>query len=158
MLKIYLTCIRPDLEYAVQVWSPYQKGHLNALESVQKFALKVCFKQWSLDYQSLLRTYGIQTLEKRRQYLNLCFLYNVLSGVYTFPEPSSIKFKPVSNHFTRSHKCQLLIPKARTLSHLNSFFCAISRVWNLLPESVVSANNIEQFKRRLSAHMSNLWY
>ena len=23
MLKIYLTCIRPDLEYAVQVWSPY---------------------------------------------------------------------------------------------------------------------------------------
>ena len=50
MLKIYLTCIRPDMEYAVQVWSPYQKNHIKLLESVQRFALKVCSKQWNIDY------------------------------------------------------------------------------------------------------------
>ena len=73
MLKIYLTCIRPDMEYAVQVWSPYQKGHINTLESIQKFALKVCSKQWNADYKSLLRAYKIHTLEKRKDYLNLSF-------------------------------------------------------------------------------------
>ena len=37
MLKLYLTCIRPDLEYAVQVWSQQQKGHCDALEAVQVY-------------------------------------------------------------------------------------------------------------------------
>ena len=149
MLKIYLTCIRPDMEYAVQVWSPYQKGHINALESIQKFALKVCSKQWNADYQSLLRAYKIHTLEKRRDYLNLSFLYNIITGTYSFPNPSPVQFKPTCSLATRSHQYQLLIPTARTSTHLYSFFCATPRAWNLLSEDVVTASNIDLFKKRL---------
>ena len=47
LLQLYLSCIRPDLEYAVAVWSPHQKCLINSLESVQKFALRVCSKQWT---------------------------------------------------------------------------------------------------------------
>ena len=137
------------MEYAVQVWSPYQKGHINALESIQKFALKVCSKQWNADYQSLLRAYKIHTLEKRRDYLNLSFLYNIITGTYSFPNPSPVQFKPTCNLATRSHQYQLLIPTARTSAHLYSFFCATPRAWNLLPEYVVTASNIDLFKKRL---------
>ncbi len=52
------------MEYAVQVWSPYQKGHITSLESVQRFAFKVCSKQWNADYLALLRKYKIHTLEE----------------------------------------------------------------------------------------------
>ena len=41
MLKLYLSCIRPELEYAATVWSPHQKGQIDTLESVQKLALYV---------------------------------------------------------------------------------------------------------------------
>ena len=36
----YLSYVRPHLEYAAAVWHPHQRGLINALECVQKFALK----------------------------------------------------------------------------------------------------------------------
>ena len=32
MLKLYLSCIRPELEYTATVWSPHQKGQIDTLE------------------------------------------------------------------------------------------------------------------------------
>ena len=50
---IYTSFIRPSLEYASIVWSPYLMGENQALEKVQKFALKVCLKTWSSSYEDL---------------------------------------------------------------------------------------------------------
>ena len=54
LITIYfnLTCIRPHLEYAAQLWDPYNKKDIELLESVQKFACKVCLKCWDMDYIS----------------------------------------------------------------------------------------------------------
>ena len=100
MLKLYLTCIRPDLEYAVQVWSPYQKGHCDALEAVQKFALRVCTKKWNMDYHTLLcqlTTYPASQTED-------CFflLFNVIKGNHILPQ-SLIELREPHHHFTKSH-------------------------------------------------------
>ena len=53
LLQLYLTYIQPHLEYAVQVWDPYQQGLINLLESVQKFGLKVCTRNWAVNHGSL---------------------------------------------------------------------------------------------------------
>ena len=39
------------------------------LEKVQKFALRLCVKQWDLDYVSIC---DLPTLAARRKYFNLC--------------------------------------------------------------------------------------
>ena len=44
--QLYVSNIRPHLEYACQVWDPYQQKGIDLLESVQKFALHICSKQW----------------------------------------------------------------------------------------------------------------
>ena len=36
--------------------------------------------------------------------------------------------------------------------HYNSFFCRAPKLWNLLPENVVSAPSLDCFKRRLDKH------
>ena len=87
LLQLYLSCIRPDLEYAVAVWSPHQKCLINSLESVQKFSLRVCSKQWDTNYHTLLARYNIPSLFNRRQLLRLCFLFNVLNVTYSLPDP-----------------------------------------------------------------------
>ena len=61
MLRIYVTCIRPHLEYACQLWDPY------TLESVQKFACKVCLKQWDMNYESMLEQLDLTPLSQRRK-------------------------------------------------------------------------------------------
>ena len=54
LLKLYLTVIRPNLEYASSVWDPSQKLQIDALESVQKFGLRMCLKSWNESYDDLL--------------------------------------------------------------------------------------------------------
>ncbi len=44
--QLYVTYIRPHFEYACQVWDPNLNKEVNALESVQKFALRACTKEW----------------------------------------------------------------------------------------------------------------
>ena len=48
LLKLYVSLIRPSLEYACQVWNPYLTKDIEKLEKVQKCSS--CFKQWDLDY------------------------------------------------------------------------------------------------------------
>ena len=103
MLQLYLSCIRPDLEYAVPAWDPYQQCLINSLEAVQKFAMRVCTKQWSSNYNALLNAYKVPSLRKRRLILKLSYLYNILNGRYSLPEPSSVETRTTS-HFTRSHR------------------------------------------------------
>ena len=38
---LYSTLVRPNLEYAVQVWNPYQKGEKEKVEKIQKRATKM---------------------------------------------------------------------------------------------------------------------
>ena len=54
LLKLYLTKIKPHLEYASPVWDPFRKGEIEELENVQKFALRMCLKSWDMDYSELL--------------------------------------------------------------------------------------------------------
>jgi len=59
ILHIYITCIRPHLEYACQLWDPYTNKDAQLLEDVQKFVCKVCLKQWNIDYHSMLCLLGL---------------------------------------------------------------------------------------------------
>ena len=63
---LYLTLVRPHLEYGNQVWDPYHIKDLKLLEDVQKFACKVCLKNWNMSYDEMLDTLNIPKLERRR--------------------------------------------------------------------------------------------
>ena len=66
MAKLYKSLIRSHLEHACTIWDPHLRKDIQALENVQKFALRVCSKSWSSDYATLLDTLSIPTLSDRR--------------------------------------------------------------------------------------------
>ena len=80
LLQLYLTVVRPHLEYAAPVWDPHQQGLSDSLERVQKFTLRMCMRDWSTDYTTLLQSSNLPTLASRRRYLKLCVLYQVIQG------------------------------------------------------------------------------
>ena len=55
LIKLYCSFIRPRLEYASVVWSPYLIKDISTIEKVQKFALRMCLKDWSLGYDECLQ-------------------------------------------------------------------------------------------------------
>ena len=52
------------------------------LERCQKFALRICLKDWHADYSSLLNASRLSTLQDRRRYLKLCFMFHHLVHVF----------------------------------------------------------------------------
>ena len=93
LIKLYLTLVRPHLKYACQVWDPYLAKNRSALESVQKFALRMCMKQWDSSYNDLLDVLNLPTLEARRRNLRLSTLYNL-------KEKSDVLFKRLAQRAT----------------------------------------------------------
>ena len=59
------------MEYTSSVWDPYLKKNIDAIEHVQKFALKVCLKDWHSDYDTLLNSANVLALAARRKALKL---------------------------------------------------------------------------------------
>ena len=72
MARLYVNQIRPHLEYGVQLWHPHLATDTAALEKVQKFALRICSRNWSSTHGDLLEMFKLQHLEHHRMYLSLC--------------------------------------------------------------------------------------
>jgi hypothetical protein len=86
---LYIAYVRPLLEYGVPVWDPHHKKDVMALESVQRLATKICTKTWNASsYDDRLSSLNLSTLESRRKYLKLCYLYKLISNNNNFfPTP-----------------------------------------------------------------------
>ena len=78
MLRLYKAFIRPHFEYAPQVWDPHFVKDINLLEKSQKFALRVCTRNWSATYAELLNFTQVPSLADRRKIAKLCHLYKLV--------------------------------------------------------------------------------
>ena len=60
--------------------TPYLVKKHKVLEDVQKFACRVCTKDWHTDYQYLLDGLHIPSLELKRRAMRLCFMYKLINS------------------------------------------------------------------------------
>ena len=123
LLKLYLTTVRPHLEYASSVWDPYLKKDIEAIERVQKFGLKVCLKNWHCSYDNLLNIANIPTLASRRQQLKLGQLFNIINGYSVFPDsPAARSVSPYLSSIRSTNSATLTQNFAHTTLFQNYFF------------------------------------
>jgi hypothetical protein len=65
--QLYVSLVRPHLEYACHVWAPHTSSDIKTLENVQKFACKMISRRWNgAMYEELLTTTNLPALEKAR--------------------------------------------------------------------------------------------
>ena len=63
---MYISLVRPHLEYAAQQWDPYTHRDVNKLEALQRFAIRLISHQWDLavDVKVALINLPVDTLTK----------------------------------------------------------------------------------------------
>ena len=78
LLQVYISFVRPILEYACPVWHPGLSNEATQkIENVQKRALRIIFKEGMIPYLHLLNISNLETLERRRN--NLCLRFGKLA-------------------------------------------------------------------------------
>jgi len=64
-VMLYKALVRPHVEYANSIWSPYKKGDIEAIEKVQKRATKLVISFKKLPYKERLLQLNFHTLKYR---------------------------------------------------------------------------------------------
>ncbi len=128
--KLYVSLIRPHLEYACSVWDPFSAKDCDILESVQRFASRVCLKNWSCEYPEMLNSLNLPSLATRRKVINLSLMYKIANGLAMFPEaPLSSVHHPYATRYV--HNLSFCNIQAHTSRLLYSYFPGTINLWKI---------------------------
>ena len=144
--QLYLSLIRPHLEYAAPLWDPHLQKDVDALEGVQKFAMKLITRKWDQGYAQLMQIVDLPSLQDRRLHLKLQHMFRIIHGLCDFP---SIFHESTSYCERRARSHLLHQPFARTNAFFYSFVPSGAAAWNHLTEEQVTASSLQTFKRLL---------
>ena len=150
LIKLYCSFIRPHLEYASIVWNPGLKGQVDALESVQKFALRMCTRMWDSSYDELLANTELPSLKARRIQASLCHLFKIIHGLTEFAD-APVHQQSFTFNTRSSNKPVVRLPQLRTQSYQDSFFPATISIWNSLLKEVTQCTSLVSFKNFISS-------
>jgi hypothetical protein len=135
--------VRPILEYASVIWSPYQVNEMNELESVQRRFTKRIAGLCDLPYIERLNRLQLESLEIRLR-IDLLFTYEVLAGLTSVDWKSMFTFNSIS--ITRGPNYKLYA-KTSPSNIRHQFFCnRIINVWNNLLATDVNLKSYRAFK------------
>ena len=142
--KIITTYIRPTLEYASVVWNPHQQKDINKLERIQRAATRWVPELKELSYEERLKMLNLPSLEARRTRGAFITLYKCTTKMM---EIDNKNFIPFSDITTRGNNKK--IQQKRGDKDVRKYFFPnrIIEDWNKLPEQIVNAKNINQFKK-----------
>ena len=156
--RLYTTFVRPHLEYAQTVWSPYLQKHINMLENVQDRATKLVDGIGVLEYAERLRKLELPSLKYRRKRGDMIEIFKHFNSYDR--RSLSPSFQP-RIRTSRAHKLQIndRIPKdgCRGIQS-NGFYYRTARIWNTLPAKVAEAKSINSFKANLDEHWKDIKY
>ena len=79
---LFKALVRPHLEYASSVWSPYKKKDINSIENVQRRAIRMLPQMKNIEYEERLRNFKLPTLKYRRVKGDMIETFKITTGMY----------------------------------------------------------------------------
>ena len=147
---LYTSLIRPHIEFAVPVWSPYLIADINELEKLQKRVLKWPNFGAKLTYEEKLKQIGLTTLKERRLRGDLIQLYKWFNGIEKISPDSNPTFK--ANSITRGHQQKYSRDNVKNCAARYNFILnRTSNDWNDLPETAIKAPTLNHFKAEIDS-------
>ena len=134
------------MEYATVIWDPFTEANIRKFEMVQRRSARMVCSDYrrTSSVSSMLQQLQCPTLQERRAQAKVTMMYRI---VYQLVDVPTTYLIPISS--IRGHGLKYLVPYARTQIYQRSFFPDIIRLWNSLPQSVVSCPTIDSFKREV---------
>ena len=153
---VYLSFVRPVLEFSDAVWDNCNYNQKQELEKIQHEAARIvtgCTQLVSLS--SLYRELGWSTLESRRKLHKLILFYKMVHNLVPDYLSSLVPAQVGETaHYSLRNNNNMRSVYARTQLYYNSFIPSTSRAWNELPEHVRNLPSIYLFKKAIATPVS----
>ena len=149
-MGLYKSLVRSQLEYGVQVWSPYRQGFIDVIEEVQR-ATKLRQSCKDLSYQSRLEKLKLPSL----CYRSKGALILLTSEIRDLVCPS---LAVCTYTKSRGHEKKLMTRLAHKDCRKFFFGNRVVQEWNSLPQDVVTSQDVESFKKNLDRFFANRIY
>ena len=129
--------VRPQLEYALSVWSLHLKMDIAKLERVQRMYTKRIPSLRHLSYVERMAYVETRSLELRRLYFDLLYLYKIVHGLVDI-KLDNVNITPsVSRQALCNHDFGLNHRVAHTSFKFYGFAYRACKLWNLLPHKIL---------------------
>ncbi len=155
LIRAYKVYVRPLLESNSPVWNPNLQTDIDDVEKVQRFftrrASALCGKP-ETGYDERLLQLKLDRLQYRRKINDLCICYQIVHNLIDLSFDDFFEYCPERTRWLRSHSKKLFPRHARIDALKLSFSHRSVKLWNLLPESVVSRSNLTSFRCALLHH------
>jgi len=155
-LKIYITMVRPILEYGNLIWGPHFKLDQIAIEKVQRRATRLLKPLLNLTYQERLSHLKLPSLQYRRLRGDMIYMYQIFHQLASIN--SSLLFSSPHLSSTRGHNYKVYKPYAKCKARTDFFAVRTIDEWNNLPSVIVNSTSLSIFKNKLDDYWQHLCY
>jgi len=149
----YKCLVRPHLEYACPVWSPFTSTNIQLIESVQRrAACWICstwnpqLHQWSKSSDDCVSELKWPSLQSRRHFLSLSVLYDIWKGRTAINFNDYFEFNTLC---TRSHSLTLKLLSSTINALHYSFFVSVKFLWNTIQVDILAQSQAKYFRSKL---------
>ena len=152
---LYCAVVRPKLEYASCVWSPYSAKQRKLIENVQRRATKFILNYPPRDvtYRDRLISLNILPLEHRRELHDLTLLYKIKYNLLnvTFNQYLTPATNPYVTRNFDPNNYNIIVSKNQEFFR-KSYFPRTVILWNNLPPNIKAAHSLQTFKQHLHTY------
>ena len=156
MRTLYISHVRPLLEFCSPLWNTGFIGDLQLLESVQRRWTKNVAGLERKSYGDRLLALDLYSVKGRLVRSDLIRYWKIFSGGSVI-QPSDLFELPNSSR-TRGHCFKINHVRSRLECRRRSFAVRVIPLWNNLPQSVVLSESLDKFKRGLHAVIPDILF
>ena len=157
MVTLFVSHIRPLLDFSARLWNVGYLGDVRKLEMVQISWVKEISGMRALPYTECLKSLELFSVYGRMVRGDLIKIWQAFHPVVDIVGLRNL-LDTQTHSATRSNGYKLAVPRCRLELHRRFWSVRCVQRWNSLPAEVVQAPSLESFKRRLDAHLSELLF
>ena len=150
LMNIYVSYIRPKLDYCSNIWNTGYIGDIRILERVQRRWTRAVRGLENMNYGDRLKQLNLFSVQGRLLRSDLITVWKVFNGKCAISPDQLFNLTTLP---TRGHRFKIYKPRHNLEVRRRSFAHRVIDDWNSLPSSVVESNSITVFKRLLQVEL-----
>ena len=151
LTKLLVTIVRPIIEYCNSIWGPSFILDQRKIEKVQRRATKLLPAIRDKPYEERLSILQLPSLTHRHRRGDMILLYKILNNY--FNSDFSTLYAYSTTNTTRGHQFKLFKYRSRLNCRSVYFFNRVINDWNNLPDTVVNASSLNDFKYLIDSYL-----